>query len=832
VSLDAGDHDPLGFLAYLVAALQTLSGEFGEAIRVALQTPQPPPLDGLFTALLNEIATRTTPFVLVLDDYHTLEVREIDRALAFLLDHQPPQMHLVIATREDPHLPLARLRARGHLTELRAADLRFTPAEAAEFLTRMMNLPLSEQEVATLDARTEGWIAGLQMAALALQSLALQGHPDTARFIQSFSGSHRFVLDYLMEEVLEHQSNEVQTFLLHTSILERLCGPLCDAVLGSTSAGGQEILKALDHANLFLIPLDNERRWYRYHHLFGDLLRQRLGKPAELPELHLRASRWYEANGDLPAAFHHALAASDFARAASLAETAWQGMERSFQPTAWLGWVKKLPPAEIYSRPWLCLQMGWAYSDVGELEASETSLQAAEHALAGRQAQEAFKAIPGTVALIRAGNAQIEGDLAETVRYAELSVQLAPKDDLLTRAQAAITLGFTQWAVGNVEASLKAMRTWMDDMQKMGNHMYAIASAFVVADMLVSLGQLGEAEKALLQTIQRAEAFGPEAEVVTAHHHLGIAMLAHERGEEEVVTQRLQIVANLGQHTTLIDWPYRWGLAQARLKESAGEWEAALQCLDQAQRGYVKNPIPILHPVAAHKARIYLKQGRLDKAQAWVQARGLSVTDEASYLGEYEHLTLARVRLAEGVFTGVHEMLERLLTLAQAQRRAGSVLEILLTQVLLHQAQGNQPQALAALERALTLAEPEGYLRIFVDEGEAMRLLIADFRLLIAPRAHPLLGYADRILGFFPWSKEDGLQSQIANQKSKIVEPLSERELEVLKLLRSELSGPELAERLMVSLNTLRTHTKNIFNKLGVNTRRAAVRRAEELDLF
>ncbi|HNB54545.1 MAG TPA: hypothetical protein PK530_21540, partial [Anaerolineales bacterium] len=345
LSLDAGDNDPLGFLAYLVAALQTLKGEFGEGIRATLQTPQPPPLDGLFTALLNEIATLTPPFVLVLDDYHTLEAPEIDRALTFLLDHVPPQMHLVIATREDPHLPLARLRARGQLTELRAADLRFTPAEASEFLTRLMGLHLSVQEVAALEARTEGWIAGLQMAALAMQGLPPQGKSDATHFIQSFTGSHRFVLDYLMEEVLEHQPGEVQTFLLQTSILERLCGPLCDAVMGSSTETGKDILKALDHANLFIIPLDNERRWYRYHHLFGDLLRQRLGKPTELPELHLRASRWYEANGDLPAAFHHALAATDFERAASLAETAWQGMERSFQTTAWLSWVKKLPPA-------------------------------------------------------------------------------------------------------------------------------------------------------------------------------------------------------------------------------------------------------------------------------------------------------------------------------------------------------------------------------------------------------------------------------------------------------------------------------------------------------
>jgi len=656
----------------------------------------------------------------------------------------------------------------------------------------------------------------------------MQGHQDSTSFIKSFTGSHRFVLDYLIEEVLGQQSEKIQAFLLRTSILDRMCGSLCDAVLLDPSTSGQEILEQLERANLFIVSLDDDRRWYRYHHLFGDLLRQRLGQPRELPEYHLRASAWYEANNDLAAAFQHALAANDFERAARLTEATWQSMERNFQPLAWLGWVKKLPDSAICSRPWLCVQIGWAYSDVGETESSETYLQNAERAVAGKEAQEAFKSIPGNIALIRAGNAQIEGNLTETVRYAELSVQLIPENDLLIRAQAAITLGFTQWTVGNVDASLRAMHTWREDMQKLGNQMYAIASAFAVSDMQVILGHLGEAEKVLLQTIQQATALGQEAEVVTAHHHLGLAMLAHERGDEAAFTQSVQIAADLGQHTTLIDWPHRWNLAQARLKESDGEWDAVLQCLDDAQRGYVKNPIPILQPIAAHKARVHLKQGRLDKAQAWTRERGLSVKDEASYLGEYEHLTLARTRLAEGSFTGVHEMLERLLALAESQKRTGSVIEILLTQALAHQAQGDQPQALAALERALILTEPEGYIRTYVDEGEAMQALLEKH---LSNR--DLSDYVERILAVFPQSTlPQNQKSKIANRQSEIVEPLSEREMEVLKLLRGELSGPEIAERLIVSLNTLRTHTKNIFNKLGVNNRRAAVRRAEELDLF
>ena len=335
--------------------------------------------------------------------------------------------------------------------------------------------------------------------------------------------------------------------------------------------------------------------------------------------------------------------------------------------------------------------------------------------------RDEYQSIPGTIALIRADNAQIQGDLAETVKYAELSIQLIPKDDIYLRASAAITLEFTHWAAGDLEASLRAMHTWMEEMQKLGNQMFAIASAFAVADMQVILGRLGEAEKALQQALQRAAAYGKEAETITAHHHLGLALLARERGDDAEAAQHLQTAADLGQRTTLVDWPYRWNLAQARFKESDGEWDAALDLLDEAKRVYVKNPIPMLQPVEAHQARVYLKQGRLDKATSWLRERGLSVTDEVNYLGEYEHLTLARVRLGQGLFTGVNELLERLLALAETQKRTGSVIEILLTQALVHQAQGNQPQALFALERALTLAEPEGYVRIFVDEGEAMR---------------------------------------------------------------------------------------------------------------
>ncbi|MFZ1551212.1 MAG: LuxR C-terminal-related transcriptional regulator [Anaerolineae bacterium] len=788
----------------------------------ALESPQPPPTESILTALLNEITTIPDNFILVLDDYHLVEAIPVDQALATLLDHLPPQMHLVIATREDPHLPLARLRARGHSTELRAADLRFTPAEAADFLNQVMGLHLSAEDIAALETRTEGWIAGLQLAAL-----SMRGYQDAASFIKSFTGSHHFVLDYLMEEVLGQQSESVQTFLLRTSILDRLCGPLCDAVLLDPSASGQETLEYLERANLFIVPLDNERWWYRYHHLFGELLRQRLGKPKEFAEFHLRASQWHEENGDLGAAFYHAIAAGDFVRAAGLAEAAWQGMNESFQSAAWLGWVKKLPDKLIRTMPVLCTQIAQAFTDTGELEASELRLQDAERCLDGSEfTNEAqLKPLPAMIALTRAYNAQVQGDPAATVKYAELALQIIPEDDFDRRARATTILEVIHWASGNLEPVIRGIGDSMERLTQLGNHVMVVASAFAVADLLVGLGRLSEAERTYQDALQLAAQHGPEAEHITTHHHLGLSMIYRQRGDDTLAAHHLKRAAELGLQTTLVDWLYRWHVAQAQLREAAGDLETALALLDEAKRVYIQTLIPDLRPIAALKARIYLKQGRPDKARAWAAERGLSLADEVSYLHEFEHLTLARLEIANPL---VNALLARLLQAAEAQKRRDSALDILLVQALAHEAQGNRPQALAALERALALAEPEGYVRIFVDEGEAMRLLIEKQS---RNRDHPLSDYVDKLLAAFT-QPVAAPKSAIIHQKSDMIEPLSERELEVLKLLRTELSGPEIAGQLIVSLNTFRTHTKNIFDKLGVNNRRAAVRRAEELDLF
>ena len=836
LSLDEGDGDLTRFLSYLIAALQTIKAGLGESLLPMFQSTQLPHIETILTALLNEINAIAQDFILVLDDYHAIDSKPVDETLAFLLEHQPPHMHMVIATREDPALPLARSRARSQLTELRAADLQFTPDEATEFLNREMGLNLSAEDISALESRTEGWIAGLQLAAL-----SMQGHQDSTSFIKSFTGSHRFVLDYLVEEVLQRQTEHIRSFLLQTAILERLSGSLCDAVTGQKD--GRETLETLERGNLFVIPLDDQRQWYRYHHLFSEVLLAHAleEQPRQIPLLHKRASAWYEQN-NLPAeAIRHALAARDFECAAGLIEKMYPAMDSSFQSAAWLRWVRKLPDEVVRARPVLSFDYARALMDSGEFEAGKSWLEDTEQRLEGSadgmivvdEAQ--FRTLPIKIALAHSNHAQIQGDIRGAVKYAELALELSPEEDFYSHAMAAVTLGMAYLSRGDLDGAQRALSVWMNYCQKVGNIIFAVATGAYLAEIIATQGRLREAERTYKQSIQLASTHDQSVRHVTANLYLGLGLLCHEQGDQQSAAQHLSKSGELGEQTALMDWRYRWRLAQARLKESEGDLETALDLLDEARRLYVRTSLPDFHPIDALKARVYLRQGRLSEAQEWVRERGLSVDDDLSYLGEFEHITLARVLIAphqnDPAAGSIHEaiaLLERLLQAAEAGRRMGSVIEILVVKALALQAQGNVSQALASMERALTLAEPEGYVRIFVDEGEPMRSLIEKQS---RNRDHPSSGYADKLLTAFI-QPVAASRSAILHQKSDMIEPLSERELEVLKLLRTELSGPEIARELIVSLNTLRTHTKNIFNKLGVNNRRAAVRRAEELDLL
>ncbi|HEY5731341.1 MAG TPA: hypothetical protein VIS72_14920, partial [Anaerolineales bacterium] len=611
LSLDDDDKDPSRFWSYFIAALQTVVSDIGGGVLTALQSPQVPSIEYILASLLNEIAAIQNDLILVLDDYHSVDSKPIDSALAFLIERLPPRLHLVIATREDPDLPLARMRARDQLTELRVKDLRFTETEAVEFLNQTMDLHLTTEDITALETRTEGWIAGLQLA-----GLSMQGLEDTAGFIRSFTGSHRFVLDYLLEEVLHRQPEAIQKFLLQTSILERMSAPLCDAILFVPSISGQETLEYLERANLFVIPLDHERKWYRYHHLFRDLLRQQLMtkmKSGETVQVYILASEWLEANGDIAEAFHHAISASDFDRAARMAESAWDAMNESFQMAVWLGWVNQLPAEVRRIRPVLCTQMGSAYMDMGNIEASESSLRDAELCLKRPLGEiviveaEQFNSLPARIAFARAYNAQAQNRFSDVVRYAELALNLAPKDDDFMSVQISTLLMGTHWANGNMEASCKLMSDWVEASKQAEKIFFAVAGSFGKADILIAQGRLRDAIQTYHQALEFAAAH--HAELHTAHHHLGLGMLYHETGEDDRSAQHLQKGFELGEQSTIVDWAYRKSLAQAFLKESEGNLDDALDLLNEAQRFYVRTPTPNLRPVDALMACIYLKQG-------------------------------------------------------------------------------------------------------------------------------------------------------------------------------------------------------------------------------
>src|SRR6266581_2873213 len=550
LSLDEGENDPARFLAYLVAALQTITANIGEGVLGMLQSSQPPPTEAILTALLNEITTLPDHFVLVLDDYHVLDAKPVDIALTYLVEHLPPQMHLVIATREDPQLPLARLRARSHLTELRAADLRFTASEAAAFLNQAMGLNLSAADIARLSDRTEGWIAGLQFAAL-----SLQGHQDVPGFIRAFAGDHRYIVDYLVEEVLQRQPAPVRSFLLQTAILDRLHGPLCDAVTGQEE--GNARLEALERGNFFVVPLDDRRHWYRYHHLFGEVLSAHLmaEQPDQVSTLHQRASAWYEQNGSVADAIRHALEAFDFERAADLVELAVPALRRSRQAATVLGWLKALPDELIHFRPVLSAGYAGALLVSGELEGVEARLRGAERwldttadrtefALAPSAEmivvdEAEFRRLPGSIAVYRAGQAQALGDVANTMKYARRALDLVPEDDHLGRGSAAGFLGLAYWTSGDLEAAHRSYAECMALVQRGGYFSDALGCTIALADIRIAQGRLHEAMSTYEQALQEALGQGEPVLRGTADMYVGLSELHCEQNDLHTATELL-----------------------------------------------------------------------------------------------------------------------------------------------------------------------------------------------------------------------------------------------------------------------------------------------------
>jgi len=748
--------------------------------------------------------------------------------MTFFVDRLPPQVRLVISTRADPALPLARWRARGELVEVRADDLRFTAEEAAAYLEEVMGLALTAEHVTALETRTEGWIAALQLA-----GLSMQGRGDVADFIADFAGDDRYIVDYLVEEVLQRQPDDVRTFLLPTAILSRLSGALCDAVVGR--GGGRAMLEALERANLFLVPLDDRRHWYRYHHLFADVLRARLldEQPDLVPELHRRASAWHADYGEPSEAIRHALAGGDAERAADLVEVAMPAARRNRQETTLRHWFKQLPEEVLRQRPVLLAGYAGAILVHGELDGVEEHLRDAERWLEaaemGREADDAVvRAVRSQVAVYRAAQARMTGDLAGTLTHARRVLDLAAADDHLVRGSAAGLLGLAYWTSGDLAA---AHRWWDEsraDLDRAGHHSDSLGVAIALADISTARGRLREAMATYQRGLAASAKHNSHVLRGTADMHVGLAELSRERDDLADARQHLATSMQLGEHAGLPQNRHRWRAAMARVHQAEGDLDGAVALLDEAERSYVSDMFPDVRPIAALRARVWISQGRVGKALDWARERGLAADDDLSYLREFEHVTLARAMLAQHAVSGdpvavdqATGLLERLLHAAREEERTGSVIELLVLRALAHRTGGDLAGGLGSLECALTLAEPEGYVRVFLDEGPPMASLLSALatRTTTAPYARRLLAAGT--------AADNGVPVQ-----GGPVEPLSIRELEVLRLLGTDLDGPDIARQLFVSVNTVRTHTKNIYAKLGVNSRRAAVRRGRELDLL
>ncbi len=823
LSLDEADSDLTRFLTYLIAALQTLvrradgqpaAGEIapslGKRALGMLKAPQPAPTESILTTLLNEMVALQGEFALVLDDYHLIDAPPIDQALAFLLEHLPPQMHLVIITREDPTLPLARLRVRGQLTELRAADLRFSRAEAAAFLQQVMGLHLAEEDVAALETRTEGWIAGLQLAAF-----SMQGQKDGARFIQSFTGSHRFVLDYLIEEVLQQQPAHIQAFLLSTAVVNQLTGSLCDALTGRSD--GQETLEALERANLFIVPLDDERRWYRYHHLFAELLRQRLQQSSEaynVAALHSRASHWYEENGLEMEAFHHAAAAHDVDRALRLIEGGGLPLYFRGEVTPVQQWLDALPEAEFEARPSLWVTYASVLTLTGRLhDNTEETLQMAETALQNAAPDDKTNDLLGQIAAMRAMLGVTTNDIETIITQSGRALELLRPDNTPMRTTTTWTLGYAYQVRGDRAAALQAYAETIAQSQKSGNLMTEIAATTCV-------GQIQEAEN---QPHRAAETFRRILQLVgdppwpaACEACVGLARVHYQWNELETAEQYGQQGLQLVQKLENVDTPAACGVLLARVKLAQGDAAGALAALAEADRFVRQHHFDHwVGEITAVRIQTFLHQGNLTAAAQLAETHDLP-------------LSQARVKLAQGDPTAALAALEPARRQATAREWADEQLRVTVLQALAFDAAGEREKAVDLVGDALALALPGGLLRPFVDEGPPMARLLYE---ALARGVEP--AYVGQLLAAFPAADaEPALPSPPPEVEAGFVEPLSDRELEVLQLIAKGLTNREVANRLYLSLHTVKVHARNIYGKLGVRNRTQAVAKARALGIL
>ena len=815
LSLDDGDNNPLRFWLYLIAALETLQDNSFDTIHGLLQSPEPIAPETIASSILHELESFREDHVIVLDDLHIITSPGIQQALAFLLDHLPPKSHLVILTRADPPLPLSRLRVRNQLTELRAADLRFTLDEVTTFLTLTMGLHLTQEQIASLEARTEGWIAGLQLAAL-----SMQGRGDVDDFVAAFTGSHHYVVDYLIEEVLSLQSEKMRSFLLKTCILERMNASLCNTLTGESD--GQPMLEELERANLFVVGLDNERQWYRYHRLFADVLRGRLklSDAKGFVDLHHRAAEWHEKNALLTEALDHTLAAGDLEYAAHLVEKNALSMLFHGELIMLLNWLDKVKN-EIPRRPWLSIYQAWVLVHTGQQEKAASILDQVEQKAFSSATGAEGREVRGHVAAIRAHIAAYRWDGAGALAFGHQAMELLPATNLAIRSFVAQVVGGVYLLSGDLESASSTLSKARQLGKAAGNLHVAVLATFMLANLRADQGQLHRAVETYREALQLAITRGGQPLPVAARAYNGLGGVYYEWNDLDTASQFASQCIALAKKWGNINALVSAHLIMARVKRARGDLNGAQSCIYEAE------DLAHNHTLAPggtgsleiNQVSLWLAAGNLEAATRWTLRKGFRVDDQVPPLREAEYRMFARVLLAQNETEAALTLMSRLLAVAESAGKAGDLIELLILKALALQARKDIAPALGALKQALILAQPEGYVRVFIDKGKPLQELLKRVK-----GEEQAKNYVHNLLAFFGGETSPGSQP--------LIEPLSERELEIMRLVAGGKSNQEIAAELYLAVGTVKKHISNIFGKLNVDSRTRCIAQARELHLI
>jgi LuxR family maltose regulon positive regulatory protein len=831
VSLDESDNDPVQFLTYLSAALMTVHPEVGDDAIAALESPQPPAIDALLALIINDIADFDGPLTLVLDDYHLITSETVHQAVSLAIERLPANMHLVVATRLDPPFPLGRLRASGRMTEFRARDLRFSLEETCTFLRDMMDLELTETELERLDARTEGWVAGVQMAAL-----SMQGKQDFTAFMDGFEGSNRYILDYLVEEVLEQQPRELQQFLMQTSILRKMNGELCDYLTGEK--GGRETLHRLEDANLFLIALDDKREWYRYHHLFSGLLSHRLSKdsPDLVRESHIRASSWNENHGYLLEAMHHAQASGDVRLIIDLLEAnaldlIYRGANQTL--SRWLG---ELPRDEVASRPQLSLAQAWAAVFNGDMKATERFLDQAQSALALQKSpgKLARSETEGQIESIHAYLAWFRADVSCAREHSVKALQLLPQKESFTRAWVMQVYGAMLRSTGRLEESSTPLLEAVQMSRRLGSLHLMLDTVWELTVLEYLQGKLHSVNKRCDETfaqLQGDRQYARRRLPALSYIHGRKAMTLLEWNEQPAALEHARKGADLAQRWGMVDAIVQCNSILARVLRAQGDFEGSLEALALAKQASGSISKWYVQMLEAHEAITYLATGSLPAVKQWIDRCGIETHGDVEFPRDFEYRVLARLLLGYAALEGsppsrdLLSLLEKLETMYERNGAVTPLLETLIMKAIVLDLQGEFEPGTQTIDRALNLGQPEGFIGTFLMFSNHLRRMLAR-----QPESGVPSPYRSAILAAI--NPTAYRPKAVSGSAPVLIEPLSDRELDVLRYLNSSLTSSEIADELYIAVSTVRSHIKSIYQKLGVHRRMEAVERAREFDLL